>query len=125
MRSRGEEPEKSISLALVRVRAPLASRISQHRTSYITQAPATQATRSKQPLETHHLLEPYKPARTLRSSIRLKCVPFNLKSFGLNRSFTVRTPQLWNSLPIPVRSTENISTFKSRLKTHLKLAYDP
>ena len=61
------------------------------------------------------------PARTLRSSIdvfRLKHVPFNLKSYAL-RSFTVREPQLRNSLPIHVRSAESISIFKSRLKTHL------
>ena len=46
------------------------------------------------------------------------------KSFG-DRSFSVAAPTLWNALPVSLRSTKCISTFKSNLKTYLfKLAFD-
>ena len=36
-----------------------------------------------------------------------------------DRSFTVAGPELWNSLPLQIRSSTNISTFKPQLKTYL------
>ena len=39
-------------------------------------------------------------------------------SFG-NRGFSVAAPRLWNSLPSEVRSALPISSFRSKLKTHL------
>ena len=41
-------------------------------------------------------------------------------------AFSVCGPRLWNSLPLSVRTSENISSFRSGLKTHLfNLAYPP
>ena len=34
-------------------------------------------------------------------------------------SFSVHAPQLWNTLPIDIRSAPNTNIFKQRLKTHL------
>ena len=36
-----------------------------------------------------------------------------------DRSFTVAGPELWNSLPLQIRSSANMSTFKRQLKTYL------
>ena len=36
-----------------------------------------------------------------------------------DRSFTVAGPDLWNSLPLQIRSSTNISTFKRKLETYL------
>ena len=40
------------------------------------------------------------------------------KSFG-NRSFSVAAPTLWNKLPVSLRNTDSIVTFKSCLETDL------
>ena len=73
------------------------------------------------------LLTLYRPNRALRSSsdkLKLVTVPYNLKTYGY-RSYSVHAPILWNSLPFNIRSAENITSFKSKLKTHLfKLAYE-
>ena len=40
-------------------------------------------------------------------------------------AFKVAAPKLWNSLPKDVRSCNNVSIFKSKLKTHyLRTAYN-
>ena len=45
------------------------------------------------------------------------------KSYG-ERSFSVAAPTLWNTLPVSLRNTDSILTFKSSLKTYLfKLAF--
>ena len=45
------------------------------------------------------------------------------KSFG-DRSFSVAAPTLWSTLPVSLRNTDSILTFKSSLKTYLfKLAF--
>ena len=65
-------------------------------------------------------LEIYQPSRSLRSSNdRLLKVPrWKLKSFGY-RSFSYQGPVVWNSLPIDLKLCSSLSSFKSRLKTHL------
>ena len=70
------------------------------------------------------LLNPYIPSRSLRSqNAQLLSLPrFNLKSCGY-KSFTVSGPTIWNSLPISLRKTESLSTFKRHLKTHLFTKY--
>ena len=40
------------------------------------------------------------------------------KSFG-DRSYSVAAPTLWNTLPVSLRNTDSILTFKSSLKTYL------
>ena len=45
------------------------------------------------------------------------------KSFG-DRSFSVAAPTLWNTLPVSLRNTDSVLTFKSSLKKYLfKLAF--
>lgn len=66
------------------------------------------------------LLNPYVPARALRSSSQLLLVQprSRLKSRG-DRSFAFAAPELWNSLPIGIRESDSIFSFKARLKTYL------
>ena len=61
----------------------------------------------------------YKPSRNLRSSSeKLLCVPRKSLKSG-HRSPSSAIPKAWNSLPLFLRNSPNISIFKSRLKTHL------
>lgn len=65
------------------------------------------------------LLSLYQPSRKLRSSdANLLAVPDIRTSLG-RRSFSFAAPSIWNSLPPDLRSCTSISTFCSRLKTHL------
>jgi hypothetical protein len=66
------------------------------------------------------LLNPYIPARNLRSgSQHLLCQPrANTCKYG-DRSFSVAAPKLWNTLPDHVRASEKYEYFKRHLKTHL------
>jgi len=58
-------------------------------------------------------------ARNTRSSfVPLLCVPFRRTSFA-RLSFSTAAPLTWNSLPPAVLNYDSLSTFKSRLKTHL------
>ena len=71
------------------------------------------------------LLDTYNPTRTLRSSFAglLEEPPFKLSTVGA-RAFSCAAPRLWNSLPLHIRQSDSLNTFKSHLKTHLfKLAY--
>ena len=58
--------------------------------------------------------------RLLRSSstLCLNPVSFNLKTYG-SRAFSVSARELWNKLPDDIRSCENLSLFKHKLKTYL------
>ena len=66
------------------------------------------------------LINLYRPSRTLRSSTSLRLNPtsYNLKSYG-SRAFAVASPQLWNDLPEQIKNSDNLQTFKTRLKTYL------
>ena len=66
------------------------------------------------------LITGYLPSRSLRSSstLSLNPVSFNLKTYG-SRAFSVSAPELWNKLPDDIRSCENLSLFKHKLKTYL------
>ncbi|KAK7106068.1 hypothetical protein V1264_017368 [Littorina saxatilis] len=65
-------------------------------------------------------LTKYSPTRSLRSSSQLLLtVPrTKLKSAG-QRSFRFQVPTLWNSLPLAVRQSPSLPSFKIKLKTHL------
>ena len=65
------------------------------------------------------LLTPYCPARMLRSSSTLLFArsDYNMKTYGA-RAFAISTPELWNQLPDDIRSIDNLTTFKSKLKTY-------
>ena len=71
------------------------------------------------------LIEPYVPVRQLRyaSSHLLTRGSYNLKTYG-KRAFSNAAPELWNSLPVHIRSYTDITLFKRDLKTFLfKNAY--
>lgn len=65
------------------------------------------------------LLTPHVPSRSLRSSNQhLLSTPL-LRSSAGRRSFSFAAPTLWNSLPLDVRLSTSLSSFRSRLKTFL------
>jgi hypothetical protein len=70
------------------------------------------------------LITPYVPQKSLRSqSALLLTVPsVSLKSFG-ERSFAFAGPKTWNSLPLEIRKSTTLTTFKSKLKTYLFRKY--
>jgi Reverse transcriptase (RNA-dependent DNA polymerase)/Endonuclease-reverse transcriptase len=65
------------------------------------------------------LLKTYNPARNLRSSdASLLSVPL-MKSCSGRRSFSFAAPTLWNSLPLLLRRSPSLSSFRASLKTFL------
>ena len=78
------------------------------------------ALHQQSPTYIQHLITRCLPSRWLRSSstLSLNHVSFNLKTYG-SRAFSVSAPELWNKLPDDVRSYENLSLFKPKLKTYL------
>ena len=73
----------------------------------------------KSPSYLHSLLTPYTPARNLRSRDKLLLVVPPLKSSSGRRSFSYAAANVWNSLPLSLRSARNLHSFRSGLKTHL------
>ena len=72
-----------------------------------------------QPVYLRSLLHDYQPTRSLRSSSRhLLSVPSVSSEFG-RRSFSFAAPDLWNRLPIDLRCSSSLNSFKRQLKTHL------
>jgi len=77
----------------------------------------TQQTSSPQYLSQHISL--HTSARNTRSSsVPLLCVLFRRTSFA-RRSFSTAAPQTWNSLPPAVLNCDFLSSFKSRLNSHM------
>ena len=77
----------------------------------------TQQTSSPQYLNQHISLRT-SARNTWSSSVPLLRVPFRRTSFAW-RSFSTAAPLTWNSLPPAVLNCDSLSTFKSRLETHL------
>ena len=70
------------------------------------------------------LLHKYNPTRLLRSSAdtsKLSVPSYDKKES--EKCFSVCSPILWNSLPVVLRSNQNIITFKKHLKTYLFKVY--
>lgn len=65
------------------------------------------------------MIHPYQPTRSLRSSSQhlLQEVKTS-KRYG-ERAFAVCGPMLWNSLPLHIRQSDSVETFKCSLKTFL------
>ena len=63
----------------------------------------------------------YSPSRSLRSAsdTRIFRVPRVCRRTLGERSFQYIGPVIWNSLPFSVRHATSLSSFKSKLKTHL------
>ena len=78
------------------------------------------ALHQESPTYIQDLITRYLPSRSLRSSSKLSLNPvsFNLKTYG-SRAFSVSALELWNKLPDDIRSCENLSLFKHKLKTYL------
>ena len=71
----------------------------------------------KEPTCLYQLLLPYNPTRQLRSSDQhLLTVP-NIKSSLGRISFFFSALSIWNSLPLPLRSCDSVSSFRKLLKT--------
>ena len=67
------------------------------------------------------LLQPYTPARQLRSASDTRTFVtrrVNTKTFG-ERFFSYAGPSVWNNLPQTLRHSDSTSSFKAALKTHL------
>ena len=67
----------------------------------------------------------YEPSRSLRSGSQFKLdKPFKkLETFG-KKSFHHAAPEVWNALPLELRSCTSLSIFKKKLKTHFfKIAF--
>ena len=66
------------------------------------------------------LVTPYRPKRSLRSAKKdlLNLPKMSLKRYGY-RSFQYAAPALWNNLPESIKSSKELSSFKSSLKTYL------
>ena len=80
---------------------------------------------SGQPQYLNSMLNYPKHRYSTRFSDTLLEVPRTNTELG-KRAFSVAGPKMWNSLPGFVRSADSLSTFKSKLKTHLfMLAYPP
>ena len=46
-------------------------------------------------------------------------IPKSITSTYGNRAFPVAAPKLWNNMPVNIRTTISIDSFKRKLKTHL------
>ena len=77
------------------------------------------ALHQQSPIYIHDLIRRYS---TSSYAFRRCPANFNLKSYG-SRAFAVSTPELWNKLPVDIRSCDNLNLFKRKLKTHLFTNY--
>ena len=93
------------------------------RTEYKTLLLAFKATKGMAPPYLASLIAPYKPTRALRSADTGKLEVPSLKTPGQRSArpklFSLLAPKLWNALPITIRTTDSLPTFKRNLKTHL------
>ncbi|KAJ8353285.1 hypothetical protein SKAU_G00208520 [Synaphobranchus kaupii] len=87
---------------------------------------AFQAVRGSAPPYLQKLIRPCTPTRSLRSASSGRLVPPPLHTSTRSRRLSVLAPRWWNELPVEVRTTESLTAFKRRLKTHLfKLHLSP
>ena len=70
-----------------------------------------------QPANLRSLIDSYAPTRLLRSSDKsLLRQPRTHTSIG-KRAFSVCAPSIWNSIPLPIRLSTSLASFKRNLKT--------
>ena len=73
------------------------------------------------------LLQRHSPTRRLRSADHNLLTPISKSkrcTLG-DRAFAIAAPTLWNSLPLIIRNSDSLPSFKTQLKTHLfKTAFE-
>ncbi|XP_060780506.1 NACHT, LRR and PYD domains-containing protein 3-like [Neoarius graeffei] len=73
------------------------------------------------------LLQRHSPTRRLHSADANLLTPITTSKYRTlgDRAFAIAAPTLWNSLPLAIRNSDTLLSFKRHLKTHLfKTAYD-
>ena len=75
--------------------------------------------RHQEPSYLHELLILHNPVRSLRSSSQCLLDIPNIRSENGRRSFSFAAPTIWNSLPLALRSSTCLTSFRSSLKTLL------
>jgi hypothetical protein len=70
-----------------------------------------------QPANLRSLITPYVPPRLLRSSDQCLLTQPRTRTCIGQRAFRVCTPTVWNSLPLSIRLSPSLATFKRNLKT--------
>ena len=62
----------------------------------------------------------YTPTRSLRSSSDPLRLTYSVtRTLAGDRTFTVSASKYWNDLPLTIRQSSSVSTFRKALKTHL------
>ena len=91
-----------------------------HRIDYKILLLTFKAMHNQTPTYISDLIQPYRPTRELRSSTKklLTSTTYKTINYG-GRSFSYAAPRLWNALPLDIRESTNLETFKRKLKTHL------
>ena len=71
------------------------------------------------PAYIHDMLNIYKPSRNLRSANRYLLQEIKSNRTWGDRSFSIAAPHLWNQLPLHIKTSTSIHSFKTSIKTHL------
>ena len=74
---------------------------------------------NKQPAHLCALLQPVVSTRLTRSSDQQLLVQPRVRTSIGQRAFSICGPNIWNSIPLPIRLSPSISIFKRNLKTYL------
>ena len=80
----------------------------------------------EQPSYLRNLLSMATPGPSLRSNQGTRLTVPRVKTVTGSRAFSYCAPSLWNSLPLSLRSSQSVPSFRKHLKTHLfGLAFPP
>ena len=80
----------------------------------------------EQPVYLRSLIAIFLPSRSLRPNRGITLSIPRIKTNTGARAFSSCPPSLWNNVPLSVRSTTSVATFRRRLKTYLfDLAFPP
>ena len=90
-----------------------------YRIQYKVLINAFRALHSTAPPYISELVSFHRPGRALRSAGQHKLQVPRYKTVCGGRSFGASAPRLWNELPNSLRAIDDLSLFKSKLKTHL------
>ena len=72
------------------------------------------------PVYINELLYHYTPCRSVRSNdSNFLAIPKTTTITYGDRSFTAIAPKLWNQLPLAIRQSDSVDSFKRAMKTYL------